>query len=140
MQIIEFLQRVHEGDREAPNTVIPLVYKEFKKVAAGHLARQGKARRLETTALVHESFMRLAQGQYPSCESRSHFYGIVSRLMRQVLVDLARARASAKQSAMEKCQSPRFRTWADSQTACCCGYTTHWSAWLTDRSDDGATH
>ena len=102
MQVTELLQRVHAGDRQALNTVIPLVYEELKKLAAGHLRREGKARPLETTALVHEAFLRLARGQHPSYENRAHFYGIASRLMRQVLVDLARARSREKRSAMEE--------------------------------------
>jgi RNA polymerase sigma-70 factor, ECF subfamily len=104
MQITELLQRVHAGDQQALNTVIPLVYGELKKLAAGHLRREGKERSLDTTALVHEAFLRLAHGQHPSYENRSHFYGIASRLMRQVLVDLARARATEKRSAMEEVQ------------------------------------
>jgi len=102
MQITELLQRVHAGDREALNTVLPLVYEELKKLAAGHLRRERKLRPIETTALVHEAFLRLARGQQPSYENRAHFYGIASRLMRQVLVDLARARLRAKRSAMEE--------------------------------------
>src|ERR1700674_1954360 len=104
MQITELLQRVHAGDQQALHTVIPLVYDELKKLAAGHLRREGKARQLDTTALVHEAFLRLAKGQHPSYENRSHFFGIASRLMRQVLVDLARARATEKRSAMEEVQ------------------------------------
>jgi RNA polymerase sigma factor (TIGR02999 family) len=102
MQITELLQRVHAGDAQALHTVIPLVYDELKKLAAGHLRREGKARPLDTTALVHEAFLRLAHGQHPSYENRSHFYGIASRLMRQVLVDLARARATAKRNTREE--------------------------------------
>jgi RNA polymerase sigma factor (TIGR02999 family) len=102
MEITELLQRVHAGDQQALHTVIPLVYDELKKLAAGHLRREGKARPLDTTALVHEAFLRLAHGQQPSYENRSHFYGIASRLMRQVLVDLARARSREKRSAMEE--------------------------------------
>src|ERR1700686_2364507 len=102
MQITELLQRVHAGDQQALNIVIPMVYDELKKLAAGHLRREGKPRPLDTTALVHEAFLRLAHGQHPSYESRSHFYGIASRLMRQVLVDLARARSRDKRSAMEE--------------------------------------
>ena len=102
MQITELLQRVHAGDQQALHTVIPLVYDELKKLAAGHLRREGKVRPLDTTALVHEAFLRLAHGQHPSYENRSHFYGIASRLMRQVLVDLARARSREKRSAMEE--------------------------------------
>jgi RNA polymerase sigma-70 factor (ECF subfamily) len=104
MQITELLQRVHTGDQQALHTVIPLVYDELKKLAAGHLRGEGKARPLETTALVHEAFLRLAHGQHPSYENRSHFYGIASRLMRQVLVDLARARSREKRGAMEEVQ------------------------------------
>src|SRR4030095_1171855 len=99
MQITELLQRVHAGDRQALNAVIPLVYEELKKLAAGHLRREG-VRAMDTTALVHEAFLRLARGRHPSYEHRSHFFGIASRLMRQVLVDLARARAADKRGAM----------------------------------------
>ena len=102
MQITELLQRVHDGDQEALHTVIPLVYSELKKLAAGHLRRERKVRPLETTALVHEAFLRLVGGRQPSYENRSHFFGIASRLMRQVLVDMARARTKAKRSAMEE--------------------------------------
>jgi RNA polymerase sigma-70 factor (ECF subfamily) len=54
------------------------------------------------TALVHEAFLRLAQGRHPSYENRSHFYGIASRLMRHVLVDLARGRAAEKRRSLEE--------------------------------------
>jgi len=102
MQITELLQRVHGGDQQALDAVIPLVYQELKKLAAGHLRREGGTRPLDTTALVHEAFLRMAQGRHPAYENRSHFFGIASRLMRQVLVDLARARAAGKRSALEE--------------------------------------
>ena len=102
MHITELLQRAHSGDQQALDAVIPLVYGELKKLAAGHLKREGKARRIETTVLVHEAFLKLVQGQQPSYENRSHFYGIASRLMRQVLVDMARARSTEKRSAVEE--------------------------------------
>lgn len=102
MEITELLRRVHAGDQQALHAVIPLVYDELKKLAAGHLRREGKVRPLDTTALVHEAFLRLAQGRHPSYENRSHFYGIASRLMRQVLVDLARGRAAEKRRSIEE--------------------------------------
>jgi RNA polymerase sigma-70 factor (ECF subfamily) len=102
MEITELLQRVHLGDQQALHSVIPLVYAELKKLATAHLRREGKVRPLETTALVHEAFLRLAHGQHPSYENRSHFYGIASRLMRQVLVDLARARTTEKRDIMKE--------------------------------------
>ena len=104
MQITELLHRYHTGDRRALDAVIPLVYAELKKLAAAHLRRESGMRPLDTTALVHEAFLRLAHGQQPSYENRSHFYGIASRLMRQILVDLARARAAEKRDAMKEVQ------------------------------------
>ena len=98
MDITELLHRVQTGDREALDAVIPLVYTELKKLAAGHLRREGRAAPIETTALVHEAFLRLAGSRQAAFENRVHFYGIASRLMRQVLVDMARARSTEKRS------------------------------------------
>src|ERR1041385_2852961 len=98
-QLTVLLQRLETGDREAIDAVIPLVYDELKKLARSHLRREAGAVPLETTALVHEAFLKLASGRHPSYENRAHFYGIASRLMRQVLVDAARARAAEKRSA-----------------------------------------
>jgi len=79
--------------------VNPLVYDELKKLAKSHLRREASGSALETTVLVHEAFLKLAGGRHPSYENRAHFYGIASRLMRQVLVDSARSRAAEKRGA-----------------------------------------
>lgn len=102
MEITTLLQRLQNNDRDAMNLVIPLVYEELKKLAKAHLRRELSATPLQTTALVHEAFLKLAGGRHPSYENRSHFYGIASRLMRQVLVDAARARAAEKRSAAQE--------------------------------------
>jgi RNA polymerase sigma factor (TIGR02999 family) len=102
MDITERLQRWQTGDQQALNDLMPLVYAELKKLAAAHLRREGHSRPLDTTSLVHEAFLRLVSSRQPSYENRSHFYGIASRLMRQVLVDLARARSRGKRSAIEQ--------------------------------------
>jgi len=88
MQITQLLQRLQGGDRDAMHAVIPLVYEELKKLARSHLRRELKAVPLQTTALVHEAFLKLAGGRHPSYENRTHFYGVASRLMRQVLENL----------------------------------------------------
>ena len=90
MQITKLLQHLQSGARDDMPVVLPLVYDELKKLAKAQLRREGGAVPLETTALVHEAFLKLARGRHPSYENRVHFYGIVSRLMRQVLVDMAR--------------------------------------------------
>ena len=101
MEITIQLQRLQQGDRDVLNHVIPLVYDELKKLARAHLRRELNATPLQTTALVHEAFLKMAGGRHPSYENRAHFYGIASRLMRQVLVDTARAKATEKRAAQE---------------------------------------
>ena len=99
--LTELLRGIHAGDQQALNSAIPLVYGELKKLAAAHLRRESKGPPLNTTALVHEAFLRLVHAHQPSYENRSHFYGVASRLMRQILVDMARARSREKRSAQE---------------------------------------
>jgi RNA polymerase sigma factor (TIGR02999 family) len=99
MEITTLLQRLKDGDQDALNQVIPLVYDELKKLARAHLRRELGAVPLQTTALVHEAFLKLAGGRHALYEHRSHFYGIASRLMRQVLIDTARAKAAEKRGA-----------------------------------------
>src|SRR5260370_14178308 len=95
----ELLRRLKPGDQDALHDVIPLVYDELKKLAKSHLRREARAVPLQTTALVHEAFLKLAGSRHPSYDNRSHFYGLAYRLMRQVLVDPAAARAAGKRSA-----------------------------------------
>jgi len=102
MEITRLLQRLQHDDRDAMNQVIPMVYEELKKLARAHLRREMKSVPLQTTALVHEAFLKLAGGRHPSYENRSHFFGIASRLMRQVLVDTARAKAAGKRGAAQE--------------------------------------
>lgn len=99
MEVTQLLQRLHTQSDDALNAVVPLVYRELKKLASGHLRSKGRLLPLETTALVHEAFLKLARGSHPCYENRAHFYGIASRLMRQVLVDIARARLAGKRGA-----------------------------------------
>ena len=101
MEITDLLQRVQAGDQEALHAVIPLVYTELKKLAAAHLRNEAHPGLLQTTGLVHEAFIRLAGSLHPTYENRSHFFGIASRLMRQILVDVARARSADKRRAAE---------------------------------------
>ena len=96
VEITELLQRAQAGEPNALNELIPLVYGELKKLASAHRRRNASTEPLETTALVHEAFVRLAGSRQPSYVNRAHFFGIASRLMRQILVDAARARAADK--------------------------------------------
>jgi RNA polymerase sigma factor (TIGR02999 family) len=93
------LQQLQSGGNPALNEIIPFVYDELKKLARSHLRREGRSGSLETTGLVHEAFLKFAGARHPQYENRAHFYGIASRLMRQILVDMARARQAKKRGA-----------------------------------------
>jgi RNA polymerase sigma-70 factor, ECF subfamily len=99
MQITKLLRQIEGGERGAFDMVIPLVYDELRKLARSHLRRELRAVPLQTTGLVHEVFLKMVDGRHPSYENRAHFYGIASRVMRQVLVDAARASAAEKRGA-----------------------------------------
>jgi RNA polymerase sigma factor (TIGR02999 family) len=112
MQLTSLLQRLQTGGQNALHSVIPLVYDELKKVARANLRHEAKGSPFEATALVHEAFLKFAGGRHPLYENRAHFYGIASRLMRQVLVDTARARAAEKRGAGQEVALAKLPDWA----------------------------
>jgi RNA polymerase sigma factor (TIGR02999 family) len=92
-------QLLHEwstGRRDAFDQLFPLVYEELRRLAAQHLRRERHRAPLQTTALVHEAYLKLVQQDGVRCENRAHFFGIAAKVMRCLLVDQARARAAAK--------------------------------------------
>src|SRR5215468_242717 len=84
------------GSKEALDSLTPIVYNELRRLADHYLRDEHAAATLQPTALVHEAYMRLVAQSLPDWESRSHFFGIAAHLMRQILVDQARRRHSAK--------------------------------------------
>lgn len=84
------------GDAAALERLIPLVYDELRKVARGHLRRESPGHTLQTTALVHEAYLRLVDVNRMTFENRAHFFAMASRLMRQILVDHARKKHATK--------------------------------------------
>jgi RNA polymerase sigma factor (TIGR02999 family) len=87
------------GDPTALDQLMPLVYKELRKLAAGYLRSERQDHTLEPTALLHEAYLRLIDQQMPEWQSRAHFFGVAARLMRQILVDHARTHKTAKRGA-----------------------------------------
>ena len=96
MQITALLAGARRGDREALETLVPLVNAELKRLARNQLRGERSGHTLQPTDLIHEAYIRLLRGSQPEWESRTHFYSIAARLMRQILTDHARARASQK--------------------------------------------
>ncbi len=96
-EITRLLQAWRAGDASALERLTPLVYQELHQLARRHLAREQAGEVvLQTSALVNEAFLRLADAQAVDWQNRAHFFGVSARLMRQILVDFARARDSQK--------------------------------------------
>ena len=87
-----------KGDQQALEELTPLVYRELRQLAASCLRRERQDHTLQPTALVHEAYLRLVGQKHPSWQSRSHFFGVAARLMRQVLVDHARKKRAGKRA------------------------------------------
>jgi RNA polymerase sigma factor (TIGR02999 family) len=87
------------GNEAALANLLPMVYEELRAIAQGHLRRERSSQTLQRTALVHEAFLRLVDQKSVTWQSRAHFFGLASQMMRRILVDHARKRASAKRGA-----------------------------------------
>jgi RNA polymerase sigma factor (TIGR02999 family) len=87
------------GDQAALEELMPLVYGELRRLAGAHLRRERCAQTLQSTALVHEAFLRLVNQNNVHWRSRAHFYGIAARMIRRILVDHARAQHAVKRGA-----------------------------------------
>jgi RNA polymerase sigma factor (TIGR02999 family) len=86
-----------EGDPGALERLLPIVYPELRKIAHARMRAEGPGgQTLQTTALVHEAYLRLVGGTRVPWQNRAHFYAVCARLMRRILVDRARARLSSK--------------------------------------------
>jgi RNA polymerase sigma factor (TIGR02999 family) len=100
-EVTRLLHRAREGDHAALDEVMPLVYGELRRIARAHMRRQPPGHTLQPTALVNEAFVKLFQDSPPHPADRAHFLALMSRVMRQVLVDHARARAATKRGGGE---------------------------------------
>jgi RNA polymerase sigma factor (TIGR02999 family) len=95
-EITQLLQDWRDGDRKALDTLLPLVYKELRRLAHHQLRNERPDHTLQSGALVHEAYLRLVGVNPPRWESRTHFFAIAAHLMRQILVDYARRHAAGK--------------------------------------------
>jgi RNA polymerase sigma factor (TIGR02999 family) len=95
-EITKLLTDWSGGDSTALDRVIPLVYDELHRLAHQHMRRERAGHLLQTSALINEAYLRLMEQPELNLENRTHFFGIAARLMRQILVDEARKRNSAK--------------------------------------------
>jgi RNA polymerase sigma factor (TIGR02999 family) len=94
--VTALLARWRAGDEKAMEALIPLVYEELHALARYYLRSERPNHTLQSTALVHEAYLRLVGHEPPALQNRAHFFGIAARLMREILIEQARAQLSAK--------------------------------------------
>jgi RNA polymerase sigma factor (TIGR02999 family) len=93
--------REESPSRQVIDRLVPLVYGELRRMARAQLAREGRRLTLDTTALVHEAYCKLVDGERVPISSRGHFFGAAARAMRQVLIEAARRRKRFKRGGGE---------------------------------------
>jgi RNA polymerase sigma factor (TIGR02999 family) len=94
--VTELLIGWSKGDKEVLDTLVPLVYDELRRQASRYLRRERVGHTLQTTALIHEAYLRLIDQKNVQWQNRAHFFGIAAQLMRRILVDHARTKKRAK--------------------------------------------
>jgi RNA polymerase sigma factor (TIGR02999 family) len=96
--VTQILSRIESGDPSAAEQLLPLVYHELRKLAAAKLSQEKPGQTLQATALVHEAYLRLVDGEKAKhWNSRGHFFAAAAEAMRRILVDNARRKRSLKQ-------------------------------------------
>ena len=94
----ELLRRANSGDAEALEGLFGQVYAELRRLARGYLGREQPGMTLQTTALVHEAYLRMVRSEGQSWNDRRHFFFTAARAMRRILIDRARSRRARKES------------------------------------------
>jgi RNA polymerase sigma-70 factor, ECF subfamily len=98
LQITRLLHAWSEGDQAAFDQLLPLVYDDLHDLAKLYMARERSDHTLQTTALVHEAYLRLLASAHPSWQDKAHFFAVCARTMRRILVDWARSRKPSVRS------------------------------------------
>jgi RNA polymerase sigma factor (TIGR02999 family) len=98
-RVTALLRQWSDGDAGARERLVPIVYQELRRLAHYHRRRERDGHSLQTTALVHEVYLRLCGQDDPHWEDRAHFFAVAARMMRRILVDYSRRRGADKRGA-----------------------------------------
>jgi len=90
------LKEFAAGDKRALDSLVPLLYPEIRRLARGYISNERPGHTLQATALVHEAYARLVKQDQPDYRNRAHFLAVAAQVMRQILIDHARARNAEK--------------------------------------------
>src|SRR5579875_339067 len=124
-EITQLLDQLRAGDRAAFNTLVSLLYDELHRIAEKHLRQERTSHTLQTTALVNEAYMKITESRQCDFNDRAHFLAVASRVMRQVLVDYARAKTSPKRSTYSTKNQAAFGWMTAEETAEALGRSVH---------------
>ncbi len=100
--VTALLLQLKQGNHEAGEKLIPLVYEELKRLARSYMRRERPDHTLQTTALVHEAYLKLVRQHAVNWQGRSHFFGIAAQLMRRILIDHARGHLRGKRGGLKE--------------------------------------
>lgn len=98
--VTQLLSQWSGGNHEALDELLPLIYDELRRIARNYLRRENAGHTLQTTALVHEAFIRLTNQREVSWQSRAHFFAIAAKMMRRVLIKYAETKHAAKRGGL----------------------------------------
>src|SRR5262245_30512410 len=119
-EVTRILQSLEQGDPNAAEKLMPLVYNELRKLAAAKMAQEAPGQTLQPTALVHEAWLKLAGSNRQQWRGRAHFFGAASEAMRRILIDKARRKVAQKRGqgmALEELHESRLEFGAPSEEA-----------------------
>lgn len=111
MQSDEFSQLLDEcrqGNKQALDALTPIVYDELRRLASSFMRNERSGSTLQTTALIHEAYLQLAQQKLPEFENRAHFFGVAAHIMRQILIGSARRRGAQKRDGGQRIELDDF--------------------------------
>jgi RNA polymerase sigma factor (TIGR02999 family) len=94
--VTQYLHNWRDGDQAALDQMFPLIYQELRRIARRYLGRENDGHTLQTTELIHEAYLKLVDQQATDWQNRAHFFAVAARVMRNLLVDHARAKLYAK--------------------------------------------
>lgn len=95
-RVSRWLDEIRSGSGAALNQLIPVLYSELKRLAVSYMRRERPGQTIQPTALVHEAYLRMARQKHLSWQNRAHFLAIAARLMREILIERARAKAARR--------------------------------------------
>jgi RNA polymerase sigma factor (TIGR02999 family) len=100
--LTRIFEAIQKGEPDAADKLLPLVYDELRKMAAGKMAYEAPGQTLQPTALVHEAWLRLSKNAEPSWQNRAHFFGAAAEAMRRILIDNARRKRARRHGGRQR--------------------------------------